>query len=89
MVSSILPRKEMKFRVIIQNMNDFLAGCCLWCSKMEFMFNINIKNFMLRDKKHLDDNAFIILLSNLKYFVFGKTPPVSIYRRYNMYLENV
>ena len=84
-VSSILPREELKFRNIIGDMNDFLAGCCLGYPNMEFMYNVNIKWFMLWERKHLDYNAIVILLSNVKYFVFNIPSHPSIYKRYKEY----
>ena len=73
-VSSILPRKETLVNDIIPNLNDFLLGCCSIDMKMSFMNNVNVKSYMLYDNKHVNFNGFRILLSNIRYTLFGKYP---------------
>ena len=73
-VSSILPRKETLVNDIIPNLNDFLLGCCSIDMKMSFMNNVNVKRYMLYDNKHVNFNGFRILLSNIRYTLFGKYP---------------
>ena len=73
-VSSLLPRIEMKFYCAIRNLNDFMAGCCSVSHKMIFMRNHNIKMNMLRDNKHIDMIGFRIIISNIRYFLFRRIP---------------
>ena len=73
-ISSILPRKENEFNQIIQGLNDYMSGCCVGGFKITFMFNVNIYKSMLRDKKHVNREGFITILSNIRYTLFGKIP---------------
>ena len=73
-ISSLLPRKEIKFKDTITTINDFLRGCCAAEPKLKFMFNNNITHFMLEDKKHINREGFTILLSNIRFTIFGKMP---------------
>ena len=87
-ISSILPRKEVSFRSTVTSLNDFLYGVCSSGDNMEFMRNINIKRFMLTDKKHVNEDGFKMLLSNIRFKVFGKTHNfryASNYTRFNRY----
>ena len=73
-ISSLLPRKELHFKMTIASFNDFLLAVCNSTQNVKFMRNINIKPYMLTDKKHVDDKGFKTLLGNIRYTIFGKTP---------------
>ena len=74
-VSSILPRKEKYFHSAIQYVNDFLLGICSTASKFSFIRNSNIKHYMLVDSKHVNDDGFFTLLSNIRYKLFNNKFP--------------
>ena len=76
-VSSILPRKELAMKMLIASLNDFLLGMCTNTPNTEFMRNNNIKHYMLTDKKHINENGFKSMLSNIRYTIFGRIPRVS------------
>ena len=76
-VSSILPRKELAMKMLIASLNDFLLGMCTNTPNTEFMRNNNIKHYMLTDKKHINENGFKTMLSNIRYTIFGRIPRVS------------
>ena len=73
-ISSLLPRKELHLKMVIASFNDFLLGVVSSFPDMKFMRNMNVKQYMLRDKKHVDEEGFKILLSNIRYTIFGKIP---------------
>ena len=75
--SSILPRKETYLNAPIQFLNDFLQGVCSSGQNVSFMRNTNINHKSLVDNKHIDDDSFLILLSNIRYTLFGKIPKSS------------
>ena len=72
--SSLLPRKEQYLNAPIQFINDFLYGVCNSDQKLSFMRNTNIGRQSLVDNKHVDNDAFLTLLSNIRYTLFGKIP---------------
>ena len=72
-ISSILPRVEMHLYSMARNLNDFLAGCCS-SGVMKYSNNINIRRDMLRDKKHINEVGFKLMLSNIRSTLFGKIP---------------
>ena len=73
-ISALLPRGEGQLRPTVQYVNDFLYGVCCSDSQLTFMRNFNIHRHQLVDRKHLNDEAFLILLSNIRYTLFGKIP---------------
>ena len=81
-VSSLLPRKEIPMKMTITSINDFLLGVCCNTKKLQFMRNVNIKQHMLVDKKHVDDNGFKTLLSNIRYTIFGRVPSYKMSVKY-------
>ena len=73
-ISSLLPREEVFFKQVVSNINDFLRGCCTVDTSLTFMFSNNIYRHMLMDKKHLNREGFSVLLSNIRFTIFNKTP---------------
>ena len=73
-ISSLLPREEVFFKQVVSNINDFLRGCCTVDTSLQFMFSNNIYRHMLMDKKHLNREGFSVLLSNIRFTIFNKTP---------------
>ena len=73
-ISSLLPREEVFFKQVVSNINDFLRGCCTVDTSLKFMFSNNIYRHMLMDKKHLNREGFSVLLSNIRFTIFNKTP---------------
>ena len=69
-ISSILPRKDKKNEV--DRLNKYLSDLCDVTKRVKFMENLMITEDMLRDRKHLDDLGFKILLTNIRYNIFGK-----------------
>ena len=74
MLSSILPRWETILKAPIQSLNDFLYGVCCTMPNVSFMRNLNISRNSLVDNKHINENSFWTLLSNVRYTVFSKFP---------------
>ena len=81
-VLSLLPRKEIPLKITITSINDFLLGVCCNTKKLQFMKNVNIKQYMLVDKKHVDDNGFKTLLSNIRLPSLERTPRYKNYEKY-------
>ena len=75
-ISSILPREEFYLYAPIQFINDFLQGVCSSAPNLSFMRNTNIGRHLLVDNKHIDDDGFLTLLSNIRYTLFCKIPRV-------------
>ena len=73
-ISSLLPRGDRYVKNTAQYMNDFLYGVCCADPSFTFMRNNNISRHSLVDNKHIDDDAFITLLGNIRYTLFGKAP---------------
>ena len=71
-ISSLLPRRDRKMEV--SQLNDFLLDLCDTTRKLTFMNNITITDRMLVDRKHLDEEGFRRLLSNIRFTIFGKVP---------------
>ena len=73
-ISSLLPRKESYLNKLIKDFNDFLQGICSTAYNLKFVRNMNIRRDMLVDNKHINDEGFFALLSNIRYKMFDKTP---------------
>ena len=73
-ISSLLPRYDSRMYKIVQHVNDFLDGVCCSVSKFIFMRNSNIGRHLLVDEKHINNKGFAILLSNIRYNLFGEIP---------------
>lgn len=85
-ISSILPRKDKRNEVVM--VNDYLLNLCDITKQVKLMENLEINEHMLRDRKHLNDNGFKKLLTNIRYNMFGKLPRFSnnhINTRYQQY----
>ena len=80
--SSLLPRGDLFVKNNVQYVNDFLSGVCSGAPFLIFIRNNNISRHYLPDNKHVDEFGFKILLSNIRFTLFGKVPYL---RRRNSY----
>ena len=80
-ISSLLPRRDRKMEV--SQINDYLLDLCDSTRKLTFMNNITITDRMVVDRKHLDDDGFRRLLSNIRFTLFGKIPLFKKRRNFN------
>ena len=62
-ISSILPRKDLMD--VVNSINNMIDGICDVTPRLKFLNNTNITIDMLKDKKHLDNKGFVILLTNI------------------------
>ena len=69
-VSSFLPRKDRD----LTDVNEKICDLVDVTPKITFMSTHTITGDMLRDNKHLNKVGFSILLSNIRYMIFGKLP---------------
>ena len=73
-ISSLLPRGDLYVKNSVQYINDFLCGVCCADNALTFIRNNNIFKYQLVDNKHINYEAFKILISNIKFYLFGKIP---------------
>ena len=83
-ISSILSRKDLMGGV--NSINNMIDGICDVTPRLKFLNNTNITIDMLKDKKHLDNKGFVILLTNIRFILFNKLPKIR--NRENKYSHN-
>ena len=83
-ISSILPRKHLMD--VVNSINNMIDDICDVTPRLKFLNNTNITIDMLKDKKHLDNKGFVILLTNIRFILFNKLPKIR--NRENKYSHN-